>query len=213
MMTLTPLMIDLTDKTVVVVGGGRIAERRVMSLINSGANIRVVSPEITEALYALWEQGAIEWEKKHYESKDTNDAFLVIAATDQPDVNRSVRHSISDNALVNMVDDSKLGNVEFPASHRRGMLTISVSTGGASPMLTSKIIRELASKFDSSFEPYIDFLYTCRKLIKRTALTRDEQQDILKEILTDTFLKEEKQQEMLKKIGGLLDDNNHSSFE
>ena len=74
----------------------------------------------------------------------------------------------------------KEGNITFPNQLRRGKLTISVSTDGASPKLAKQIIQNLAQTYDESYEDYIDFLYESRQLIKEKALTSSEKQSYFK---------------------------------
>ncbi|WP_085993111.1 NAD(P)-binding protein [Oceanobacillus senegalensis] len=204
-MVLTPLMINLADKQVVIIGGGSVAERRVLSLKESGAVITLVSPEITDRLHSLRKRGLLRWKQKHFQSKDIHQAFLVIAATNDPEVNQSIKNNVPQETLLNIVDDGEKGDTEFPGTFRQGRLTISVSTGGASPILTSKIRKNLESMYGHSYGNYVDFLYVCRKLIKQSTLEKSEKKALLNDLLSKDFLNIEKQRDTLEFLRENLD--------
>ncbi|WP_156288476.1 NAD(P)-binding protein [Oceanobacillus salinisoli] len=193
-----PLMLDLNEKNIVIVGGGVVAQRRVYSLVESGAFITVISPEVSEGIYIMWKQGLLSWMKKYFEPEDIHDAFLVIAATNHTEVNQSIKQVVPADTLFNMVEDVEQGNIEFPGYFKRGKLSISVSTGGSSPILTSKIKRDLEKVYDWRYEEYVDFLYECRKLIKISSIDRNEKKELLNNLLSDEFLNEDKQEKALE---------------
>ncbi|GAB3064615.1 NAD(P)-binding protein [Virgibacillus ainsalahensis] len=197
-MAITPLMIELNEQHVIIVGGGRVAERRVHSLLNSGAAITVISPTIKEGIESEWKKGRLHWKQKYVEAKDLADAFLVIVATDDQMVNQEVIHASPRNSLINAAADADKGNVEFPSFFRRGKLLISISTSGASPQLSAAIKNELQTVYDGNYESYIDFLYESRKLIKHSSLDKAHQKLLLKELLSETFLEKDKQNEAIE---------------
>lgn len=199
-MTLTPVMINLLNQRVVIVGGGSVAERRVLSLQESGADLIIVSPELTQTLHLLWRQGDIEWRKKHFEPTDIVHAFLVIVATNCSKINQKVKASVPRNVLLNMAVDSEMGNVQFPGKLKQGRLTISVSTGGASPMLTSKLIQDLKVQYNDRFVKYVDFLYECRNIIKHSTLDDHHKKAWFKKLLLDSFMDNEIQQKTLDEL-------------
>lgn len=196
-MSFVPLMIDMTDRQVVIVGGGKIAERRVHALIDSGADLKIISPTLSESLFSLWRTGWVDWEKRPFKKNDIGHAFLIIAATSDSKVNDYIKYIISNDSLLNMTSEAAEGNVIFPGTMKRGRLTISVSTGGASPLLTSKILKNLESEYDTRYEIYIDFLHECRKILKTSNIGADEKNKLLKQILSEEYMNIEKQQETL----------------
>ncbi|WP_010531885.1 NAD(P)-binding protein [Lentibacillus jeotgali] len=200
-----PLMIDLTDKHVIVVGGGAVAERRIRATLEGGANLTVISPEITEGIHSLWLDGDLTWRKKRVAPGDLADAFLVIAATNDVQVNQSIVQASPSNALINDASDAEKGDLAFPSFFKRGLLSISVSTNGASPMLAAKIKQDLQAAYDNSYTDYVDFLYECRKQLKQSALSKHEQRLILQAILSDKFLNKEHQQKGLDWLAGLAE--------
>ena len=135
-----PLNIDMQGKTALVVGGGKVALRKVRALLASGASLLVVAPEICRELAELAASGAVSVRRGCYTSADLDAAFLAVAATDAAAVNRAVATDASERGILVMVADNPLaGNCTFPAVLRRGDLEITVSTGGRCPALAAEI--------------------------------------------------------------------------
>ncbi|HHB3181208.1 TPA: NAD(P)-binding protein [Staphylococcus aureus] len=193
-----PLMIDLTNKNVVIVGGGVVASRRAQTLNQYVEHMTVISPTITEKLQNMVDNGVVIWKEKEFEPSDIVDAYLVIAATNEPRVNEAVKKALPEHALFNNVGDASNGNVVFPSAlQHRDKLTISVSTDGASPKLTKSIMAELEALYPPSYSSYIDFLYTCRQKIKVLDITYNEKQQLLSQIVSQEYLNHDKQAQFL----------------
>ena len=141
-----PISLNISGKLCVVVGGGQVAERKVLSLLNAHAAVRIISPQLTERLAevvteVVTEQAVkktvkdtVQWWKRGYQHGDLDEALLVFAATD----NRQVQDAVVQDAqqtglLVNVVDAPEKCDFQVPALVRRGDLTLAVSTNGASP--------------------------------------------------------------------------------
>lgn len=192
-----PVMLNLTGKQAVVIGGGHIAHRKIISLLDAGAVVTVVSPDVIPVMQELVRQHDVTWLKKKYEPKDIENAMLVIAATNQKTVNRDIAEQAKDYQLVNVVDQPELGNFQVPAVLRRGKLTVTVSTGGASPILARKICDDLSGIYDERYEAYLDFLWTCRKRIKAENLSAERKKELLNRLLDPVYQNPQKQQEVL----------------
>ncbi|EOA9560495.1 NAD(P)-binding protein [Staphylococcus aureus] len=192
-----PLMIDLTNKNVVIVGGGVVASRRAQTLNQYVEHMTVISPTITEKLQNMVDNGVVIWKEKEFEPSDIVDAYLVIAATNEPRFNEAVKKALPEHALFNNVGDASNGNVVFPSALHRDKLTISVSTDGASPKLTKSIMAELEALYPPSYSSYIDFLYTCRQKIKVLDITYNEKQQLLSQIVSQEYLNHDKQAQFL----------------
>lgn len=205
-MGLTPLMIDLADKEIVIAGGGRVAERRIRSLLESGACITVISPHVTEDIQRFAEEGKIKWKQRNIRHRDIQAVFLLIAATDNPEVNQAIIQSAPSNALVNATGDAELGNTQFPAVLERGKLSIAISTNGASPKLAAKLRNQLANELDQGYEAYVDFLDTFRRLLKQSTLKKSNQNLLLEEILSISHRDHRKQQLALEWIQKLTEE-------
>ena len=138
-----PVSLLLEDRLCVVVGAGAVAKRKVLSLLEAGARVRVVAPRIDPALP---EHERLQLLKEPYDPAHLADAFLVIAATDDPDLNRRVACDARRlRAIVNVVDSPADCDFIAPAVVTRGPLQIAIQTGGASPAFA----RELRKKIDA----------------------------------------------------------------
>ena len=193
-----PLMIDLSQKSIVIVGGGKVATKRASTLIEYCADVHIVSPIISTALKELLDNKNITWSQKEFEPQDVEHADLVVIATNNNDVNTKVLESVPHHALCNHASKAQVGNVTIPSILKRGKLSISVSTNGASPKLNKKISSRISDMYDESYEMYIDFLYESRQLIKRLSIEPSRKQELLQHILSDEYLDEVKQQEFTR---------------
>ncbi|MGA2395244.1 MAG: hydroxymethylbilane synthase [Candidatus Lustribacter sp.] len=147
-----PISLTLTDRRVVVVGGGVVAERKVRALLEAGARVTVISPSLTRPLAQLAEAGEITWTARLFAFGDCAGALLAFAATDDPGINAAVvvdarKHGI----LVNDAGDAERGDFITPAVHRSGKLTVTVDSSGLSPTFTTRIRDELAVQFDARY--------------------------------------------------------------
>jgi siroheme synthase-like protein len=137
-----------------VVGGGQVAQRKVKTLLESHANVEVISPEINPELNRLKETGKIRVIKHSFQPSDLKGASLVVAATDDKEINQAVaREARNLSILVNAVDDASSSDFIVPSCIKRGELTIAISTSGLSPALARKLRirleRELADEYAS----------------------------------------------------------------
>lgn len=134
------LNIVISGKKAVVIGGGKVAWRKIRSLLASGAQVSVVAPFILEEISTLAQTGRIQLRQGNYRAADLAGMFLVVAATDDSGVNRQVALDAGSQGIMTCVaDDPQLGNCSFPALLCRGNLEIGVSTGGCCPALAAEI--------------------------------------------------------------------------
>lgn len=139
-----PAYVNLQDRKCLVVGGGTVAERKVVAMLLSGGDVTVISPDATELLMFLAGTGAIRWYKRQLEVGDTSDYFLVCAATDFTDINSAVfaeAHEKNEIRLVNVVDVIPQCTFAAASVVTDGERMLSISTSGKSPA-TSRRIRE-----------------------------------------------------------------------
>lgn len=177
-----PIMLEISGKNAIVVGGGSVALRKTLRLLKSGAIVTVVSPDVCHKLYDLQEKGQIDWRQKCFEPADIEGAFIVMAASSDSIVNKLVASSSLPNQLVNIADDPHAGNFHVPASMNRGKLTISVATEGASPILARKVRDEIADCFGDEFAEYMEFLEAVRKrTVHQLSLTPEMKKYILEQ--------------------------------
>ena len=135
--------LDLEGRSVLVVGGGRIALEKVVGLLDCGARVTVVAPQILPELRAL----DVQWLPRRYERDDLAGRYLVVAATQLEALNASVARDAGRRSLFcNVVDDPAKCTVILPAVHRDGPIAIAVSTGGASPALAKRLRDQFAAQ-------------------------------------------------------------------
>ncbi len=138
-----PVFLDLKGRSCVVIGGGEVAERKVAALLECGARVRVVAPQVTEGVQRWAGQGKIELLARAYRPGDLRGAYLAIAGTDDRSANAQVYQEAQElGVLVNVVDDPPRCSFIAPAVVRRGEVQIAISTSGASPAL-ARHLREL----------------------------------------------------------------------
>src|SRR5690625_5124543 len=196
-----PMMMNMENKVAVVVGGGRVAYRKIVGLLRAGAFITIISPVIHREIKKVLATNQVIWKKKLFEPEDLQNALLVIAATNDKRVNEHVASSSESYQLVNIVDDQDKSDFHMPAKLTRGNLTIAVATGGASPILATVIRDELAEIYDESYDDYLQFLAFSREQIKLLHLNQDLKRQILKQITDSTYRKSKnKQKEFLNEI-------------
>lgn len=195
-----PIMLNLAGKSAVVIGGGKIAERKVNGLLETGASITVVSPEVTSGLEQLARSGKIDWIQEPFYPQQLQQAFLIVAATDSREVNEAVFDSTSPHQLINIVDDPERSSFTVPSVIRRGRLTVAVSTGGASPILAKKIKSQLEQQLDQYDEDYLEFLYEARKLVLEQVSNPDEKRQLLEQLASPTYLDLEQRKKIVEQL-------------
>ena len=188
-----PAYIDLTDKKAVVVGGGSVAERKILSLLKAHADVKVISPYLTKRLEREKETGRIQHVCRHYKKGDLRNAFLVIAATNSPRINEQVSHDAP--YLVNVVDVPDLCNFIVPSLVKRGPLTVAISTSGVSPAFSKSVRKELEKIYGPEFSDYLNALKIIRKKAKETIRDKKKRSDFLKAIASEKMI------EMIRKKG------------
>jgi siroheme synthase-like protein len=140
-----PVYLNLKGKRVVVIGGGAVAERKVESLLGTEASIDVISPEFTARLESLAKHKQIRLKRRVFASGDCRNAALVLSATDDPKLSRTVfQEARASRALVNTADQPSLCDFIMPAVVRRGDIAIAISTGGTSPGLAARLRRKIS---------------------------------------------------------------------
>jgi precorrin-2 dehydrogenase/sirohydrochlorin ferrochelatase len=161
---LYPVNIELQDLEITIIGGGEVAYRKCINFLRFEKTVKVVSNNFIDKFDELKDK--IEIIKDIYKEEYIKNSFIVVAATNDKEVNKIIGIYCRENGkLVNVVDDIKLSNFTVPSYIKRGDLLISVSTGGKSPSLSSKIKKELEETYDDSYEEYINLLGQIRKEI------------------------------------------------
>lgn len=135
-----PIFLDLRGKSCLVVGAGEVASGKIPPLLNAGAHVTVVAPWLHPDVEPLVEHPNLNLYKRTFRAADLDNRFLVIAATDQPEVNRWV-HQLGEaqQMLVNVADDTPHCNFILPSIAHAGPLKVAVSTAGTSPTLARRL--------------------------------------------------------------------------
>jgi siroheme synthase-like protein len=169
-----PIVLNGEAITALVVGGGRVAERKARALLAAGARVRIVAPLVSGVLRELAHSNErCEIVERRYERGDIVAARLVFAATDQREVNAAVaRDAREEGVLVNVADDGSLGDFVTPAVHESGSLLVAVTTGGV-PGAASRIRDALSERFD---ERYADALARLAEL-RSSLLGADDREE------------------------------------
>ncbi|MBB5064145.1 bifunctional precorrin-2 dehydrogenase/sirohydrochlorin ferrochelatase [Granulicella mallensis] len=143
-MSLFPIFLKLTARPCVVVGAGLIAESKIESLLLAEARVTVIAPEALPRVQEWAEAGELQWHRREYAPGDLAGAFLAVAATATPTVNRAVfTEANAADILCNAVDDPPFCDFYFPSVVRRGELQIAISTAGESPALAQRLRKEI----------------------------------------------------------------------
>ena len=154
-----PISLEVGGRRCVVVGGGVVAEHKVRSLLDAGADVVVVAEACTAGLEELEAAGAISIVRRHYMRGDLDDARLAIAATDDPAVNAAVyEEGDSARVLVNSVDDVEHCHFAVPSVVRRGDLTLAIATAGKAPALAKKLRLALSRQFGPEYAEVVDLV-------------------------------------------------------
>ena len=155
-MSYFPFMIDIKDKDCLVAGGGQTAKRKVMELLQFGAHVTVIAPDVCRELKTVRE---IDIAEKEYEKKDIDGRFLVVAATDNGELNRRISADCNERQiLVNAVDIRDACSFIFPAIIKRDELVVSISTGGNSPAGAAYLKEKLRQGIPDNYEKNLEIL-------------------------------------------------------
>ncbi|WP_226674719.1 bifunctional precorrin-2 dehydrogenase/sirohydrochlorin ferrochelatase [Rossellomorea aquimaris] len=180
-----PVMIDVKGKQITIVGGGKVAFRKLSVFYEQGARITVISPEVVEQIKVLHDENKVLWIKREVRRDDVRHAFIVIAATNKRWVNEQVKMYSEENQLLCVVDDGDCGNMQMVSFKQKGKLTIAVSTGGASPFLAKKLTNEFIQSFDETYIEKLSIISSKRKDIKSSDLSEGEKRKLLKELSSE----------------------------
>lgn len=182
-MSLFPIFLKLTARPCIVIGGGHLAESKIESLQAANAKVTVIAPEATERIASLAAAGEIEWHQREYSAGDLTGNFLVVAATDNPAVNRAVFHEASEkDILCNAVDDPPFCDFYFPSVVRRGDLQIAISTAGASPALAQQIRKDINAQLPLDAGDWLNDLGNLRREVVAAEPLNDERKWLLHQL-------------------------------
>ncbi len=178
-MSLLPIFLKLAGRRCLLVGAGNVALDKIRNLLKTGLQLRVVAPDALPEVRQLAAEGKIEWIEHRFELTDLDGNYLVIAATDSPEVNAAVyRGAVERGILCNSVDDIPNCDFFFGSVVRRGDLQIAISTAGDSPAFAQHLRREIDKLLPEDLGPWLENLGQLRREILNT-LPRSEDRKLL----------------------------------
>lgn len=169
-----PISLNVRGRKCVVIGGGQVALRKVRTLLEHGANVEVISPELCAGLGQLADKDSIHVLNRVYQEGDLTGAFITITATDDSSVNQQVIGEARRKAvMINVVDDADNSDFIAPSYLQRGDITIAVSTAGRSPALARKIRTVLEKEFTDEYAALAQLVSEVRDQLKHQGIQVD----------------------------------------
>ena len=188
-----PIYLNINTRKCVVIGGGEVAYRKACGLQEAGGDVVVISPEFCRQLL---EKDDFTLIKKRYEESDIDNAAIVVASTDNEEVNKNVYiDATKRNVPVNVVDQPHFCSFIVPSLIRRGDLCVSISTGGTGPALARNIRISLEDQFGPEYEDFTRLLSNMRQIVISTITDEKKRKTILTRLAGNEFL------EMIKNDG------------
>ena len=171
-MSYLPLFIETTGKKCLIVGGGKVASRKLIPILKSKMKVTLISPEVIEEIELNFQKNKnLKIIKRKFEPEDIEGQFLIIAATNEKTTNQKIaKLSKDNNILVNMAEDSLSGNTLIPSVVDRDPIKIAVSSGAASPILTRLVKTKLETVIPYSFSKLADIMMEYRDVVKKNFL-------------------------------------------
>jgi precorrin-2 dehydrogenase/sirohydrochlorin ferrochelatase len=183
-----PVFLNLKNQKTVVIGGGKVAERKTRVLLKAGASVKIISPSLTHGLEMLSRSGKLIHIKRRYKKADIKAAFLVIAATSSPGTNTAIAGDAE--FLVNVVDAPSEGNFIAPSIVRRGRLSIAVATECASPAISKAIRKEIEQLYGRDFALYLGFAEVIRKKAMNKITDPGRRERFLRSLATEKMFRD-----------------------
>ena len=182
-MNLQPIFLKLEGRRGLLVGAGTVALEKIATLLKTGVRLRVIAPEARDEVQALARKGKLEWIARAFEPADLDGNFIVIAATDVPEVNAAVYHgAVERNILCNSVDDIPNCDFFFGSVVKRGDLQIAISTAGESPSLAQRLRREIDEQLPQDLGPWLETIGELRREVLATHPRGEERRLMLHEL-------------------------------
>lgn len=197
-----PLFLDLTNKPVLVVGGGEVACRKIDALLRADAKVTVISPQVSATLQSWIEQGKCTWIQHFYSSRWLDKRYLQVwATTDNPQLNHQVYQDAKQQGiLVNVVDDQPYCDFITPSMIERGRIQLAISSGGASPVLVRNIRQTLESVLAHNLALLADFAASKRNSIKQSLPNVDLRRQFWERFFADPQVQHAQDRDVLESI-------------
>lgn len=182
-MSLLPIFLKLEGRRCLLVGAGAVALDKIGSLLKTGLRLRVIAPQAGREVRQLAAEGKLEWVQRAFERSDLEGNYIVIAATDSPEVNTDVyRGALERGILCNSVDDIPNCDFFFGSVVSRGELQIAISTAGESPAVAQRLRREIDAQLPDDLGPWLENLGELRREILATHPRTEERKSLLHQL-------------------------------
>jgi precorrin-2 dehydrogenase/sirohydrochlorin ferrochelatase len=182
-MSLFPIFLKLTARPCIVIGAGHLAESKIESLQTANAQITVIAPQASDRILDWAASGELQFRQRAYQQGDLTGNFLVVAATNDPAVNRAVfAEATEKGVLCNAVDDPPFCDFYFPSVVRRGDLQIAISTSGASPALAQRLRKEINAQLPLDAGDWLTDLGNLRREVVATEPLNEERKWLLHQL-------------------------------
>jgi len=184
-----PIYLNLKGRRVLVIGAGKIALQKLAALMDCQALIHVVAPEAVADIRKLAKDGKIKWSRRLYKMTDLIGSALVIAATDDPALQKRVAHGARARGIwVNIVDVPPLCDFIAPAIVSRGDIQIAISTGGAAPALAKHLRQKVEALLGQHYADFVDAVGRLRPAILK--LPKERRRSFWERAVSDDFMKD-----------------------
>ena len=185
-MPLFPIFLKLTARPCLVIGAGNLAESKIESLRAAEAAVTVIAPHASPAIQELAASGEITWHPREYQPGEIPPStFLIVTATDVPEVNRAVYlEATSKSILCNAVDDPPYCDFYFPSIVRRGDLQIAISTAGDSPALSQRLRKEINAALPLDLGAWLQQLGNLRREVLQLEPLNEQRKQLLHTLAT-----------------------------
>ena len=182
-MNFYPINLDVDGKTCVVVGGGKVAFRKIRTLLEAGARVTVIAPEICAQVDELYRRGEILWTRADFSAELLGDELILIAATNSAEINRQACEAArARKILVNSVNTG--GNFNVPSRIRRGDFLLTISTGANSPAFAKFVRLMLEAELGENFGAALEIISRARREVKRRLPNQSARENFWREVLT-----------------------------
>lgn len=172
-----PVSLNLAGIGCRVVGAGRVAERKIGTLLRAGARVTVIAPRATRRIAELSRRRLLSWRRAAFRPGSLAGARLVFAATSDPAVNRAIAREAARRGLFcNVADAPGLCTMLLPATLKRGSLSLSVATGGESPAFAARLRQELSRRYGPEYGAYVRLIGVVRRRLARVVADRRERE-------------------------------------
>lgn len=189
-MSLLPIFLKLDGRPGLVVGAGNVALEKIYTLLATGLRLRVIAPAAKPEIRSLAAEGRLEWSARNFLPSDLEGNFVVVAATDNPEVNAAIyKESVDRGILVNSVDDPPHCDFYFGSIVRRGDLQVAISTAGESPAVAQQLRGEIDERLPADLGPWLKEIGRLRREILASYPPGEERKALLHRLAKRRFLR------------------------